>query len=68
MIEYQNGDSNLNIKEKGVMEYTIPLKSKWLETMIMIKILMAKNNGFVENPQRLETNDFYRPVKAKNRH
>ena len=26
---------------------------------------MAKNNGFVENPQRLETNDFYRPVKAK---
>ena len=26
MIEYQNGDSNLNIKEKGVLECTIPLK------------------------------------------
>ena len=36
--------------------------------MIMFKILMAKNNGFVENPQRLEINYFYRPVKAKNRH
>ena len=25
MIEYQNVDSNLNIKEKGVLEYTVPL-------------------------------------------
>ena len=27
MIEYQNGDSNLNIKEKGVLEWTIPLSN-----------------------------------------
>ena len=25
MIEYQNGKSNLNIKKKGVLEYTVPL-------------------------------------------
>ena len=26
MIEYPNGDSNLNIEKKGVLEYTVPLK------------------------------------------
>ena len=34
MIEYQNGDSHLNIKKKGVLEYTIPLTIRPLALFI----------------------------------